>query len=180
MKVIFLDIDGVLNTSETFKKRYFKYKKTGIISLEIDEFRLKYLQELVVKTEAKIVLSSTWRMFFQKMNGIIIPLNSKAKELIVLFDKYHLNIYDITPVSETMWRETEIEEWLNNNEVDSFVILDDESKDLQKYVDNLVLVKDSKTEFNKYKNGLNKNHIKEAIEILNQEKTYKKKKLIKK
>ena len=35
MKIIFLDIDGVLNTSETFRKRRQKYKETKILDIEI-------------------------------------------------------------------------------------------------------------------------------------------------
>ena len=36
MKVIFLDIDGVLNCQETFIKRYEKKKITDFYELEID------------------------------------------------------------------------------------------------------------------------------------------------
>ena len=38
MKVIFLDIDGVLNTSQTFKDINEDYKKTGIDRIEIGQF----------------------------------------------------------------------------------------------------------------------------------------------
>lgn len=179
MKVVFLDIDGVLNTSDTFQKRYFKYQKTGIISLEIDEFRLKYLKNLIIETDAKIVLTSTWRIFFKKEFNSIKPISEKSKELSTLFSKYGIEIYDMTPFIETRWREKEIELWLNNNEVDSFVIFDDEDYDLQNYKDNLILIKDDKHEFNQNKNGLSKKHINDAINILNKKNIYKKKKLIK-
>ena len=46
MKVIFLDIDGVLNTNS---------------DREISNDKLKLLSELVSKTGADVVLSSSWR-----------------------------------------------------------------------------------------------------------------------
>lgn len=54
-KVIFLDIDGVLNTS------YTKYRDEVL-----DDFRLDYLAKIVNKTRAKIVLTSTWRYNLSK------------------------------------------------------------------------------------------------------------------
>lgn len=54
-KVIFLDIDGVLNTS------YTKYRDEVL-----DDFRLDYLAKIVNKTHAKIVLTSTWRYNISK------------------------------------------------------------------------------------------------------------------
>ena len=45
-KVIFLDVDGVLNTS------YTKYRDEVL-----DDFRLDYLAKIVNKTGAKVILS---------------------------------------------------------------------------------------------------------------------------
>lgn len=73
MKIIFLDIDGVLNTIETFINRKKEYKETGILNVEIDEFRVQYLKQIIKETDAKIVLSSSWRHFFTKDNNIVIP-----------------------------------------------------------------------------------------------------------
>ena len=53
MKVIFLDIDGVLNYSGC------KEKIGGIFF--VNDERIKILKEIIDKTNAKIVLSSTWR-----------------------------------------------------------------------------------------------------------------------
>ena len=50
-KVIFLDVDGVLNSSRTLHED---------ISLEDD--LILNLKELVDKTKAKIILSSSWRL----------------------------------------------------------------------------------------------------------------------
>lgn len=174
MKIIFLDIDGVLNTSATFKRRYYEYKKSGILWLEIDEFRLQLLQKIVKETNAKIVLSSTWRSGFVKNNNnnnIIIPTFDKSKQLLNIFKKYDLDIYDITPYDKNMWRENEILEYLKNrDDVESFVIFDDEAKDLQIFADNgLILVHNDCTDFDEERNGLLEKHALIAIKKLNKD-----------
>ena len=77
MKVIFLDVDGVLNS-----------KRDGnSIKLRTDShFRL--LQEIVKATGAKIVLSSSWRAGFAKARNTLL---NRLKE-------YGLEIMDSTPV----------------------------------------------------------------------------------
>ena len=72
MKVIFLDIDGVLNSVNTFKKRYEEHQKINKWTLEIDLKMLENLKEIVEKTDAKIVLSSSWRVFFRKEDDKIV------------------------------------------------------------------------------------------------------------
>lgn len=52
MKVIFLDIDGVLNSRAYDRKRNWNEKT------DIDETRLPFIKEIVDATGAKIVLSS--------------------------------------------------------------------------------------------------------------------------
>ena len=64
MKVIFLDIDGVLNTYQTFIDIYLEYKKTKIRRLEIDGDKVSLLSEIINLTGSKIVLSSSWRHSF--------------------------------------------------------------------------------------------------------------------
>ena len=135
MKVIFLDIDGVLNTSKTYVDRKNKYMKTGILDLDIDEFRVGYLKEILDKTDAKIVLSSSWRHFFYKNEQIVVPRTKKGLELYDLLNKYKIEIYDITTKNNYLKREEQINLWLSQREdVDSFVVIDDESSDLQSFI----------------------------------------------
>ena len=56
MKIIFLDIDGVLNS------RIYDRKRNRDELTDIDETRLPLVKELVAATGAKIVLSSSWRV----------------------------------------------------------------------------------------------------------------------
>ena len=52
-KVIFLDIDGVLNTDKHLRKFGRDY---------IDQRLISILRVVVLQTKAEIVLSSTWRL----------------------------------------------------------------------------------------------------------------------
>ena len=54
MKVIFLDVDGVLNSQQLFEK----CEDDQLIS--VDEDNIKNLKTIVDATGAKIVLSSSW------------------------------------------------------------------------------------------------------------------------
>ena len=62
MKIIFLDVDGVLNTSETFRRRRIEYEKTKKWNVEIDLDRVARLKYIINMTGAKVVLSSSWRL----------------------------------------------------------------------------------------------------------------------
>ena len=55
-KIIFLDIDGVLNSID-----YFEHTKHCKGYSEINPKKVKLLKEIVDRTGAEIVLSSTWR-----------------------------------------------------------------------------------------------------------------------
>lgn len=175
MKVIFLDIDGVLNTNDTFEKM----DVDCVESILIDEFRVEYLKKIVEKTDAKIVLSSSMRWRFRKVgNEVIAVTHHFAPEFIKLLKKYGLALYDILPIitlenGKKVLRQDEIKMWLSlNNDVENFVILDDESSFLIDFVgENFIIlnrlpvgemVRDMKDSI-----GLCEEHIELAINILN-------------
>lgn len=112
MKVIFLDIDGVLNSDEYFEKTT-NLNIQGIES-EIDVTKIELLKKAIDETGAKVVLSSTWRYL------------RKVQYLKELLSHYGISITDSTPFLENK-RGLEIKQWLvNHPEVEDFVILDDE------------------------------------------------------
>lgn len=170
MNIIFLDVDGVLNDFYTLKKR----GKRNIFEepeLDLDEDKIKLLKELIDKTNAKIVLSSSWRVFFDK--DTLNPKNNHGQELRRLLYKYGLEIYSLTKRSGNGKREDEINDWLeNHDDIESFVILDDEDSHLPGFVgENLV-----KTEYyseNSEECGLTPNHVEEAVRIMNQKRIVK-------
>lgn len=60
MKIIFLDIDGVLNCQEAYEKGFCKYNDD--YGQDFYPPSTDLLNQLIEETEAKIVISSTWRM----------------------------------------------------------------------------------------------------------------------
>jgi HAD domain in Swiss Army Knife RNA repair proteins len=110
MKVIFLDIDGVLNCRKTPNPRKFPYV--------IDDELLARFTQLLQQTGASVVLSSTWRY---DPAGIF-----SAKH-------YGVPFMDITPDMPNEPRCKEILEWLRDHpEVTRYVVIDDEDDELDK------------------------------------------------
>ena len=104
-------------------------------------------------------------------NGIYISLNEKMASLIKLFNEYGLSIYDVTPKDVNGIRHNEIDMWLQDKNVESFIIIDDDSSNLQKFL-HKGLIKTSFTADNEMiKNmddctGLCEHHVIEAIKTL--------------
>ena len=62
MNIIFLDVDGVLNSIQSLKKAAIKNKRPySGYDYPFDEKCLKNLKTLVDKTDSYIVITSTWR-----------------------------------------------------------------------------------------------------------------------
>jgi hypothetical protein len=112
VKILFLDIDGVLNCHRTalaFGGYPFCAKRQRNM---FDEAAVTIIRGIVNRAGASIVLSSSWR------------LNSDWQEIGPAFD---LPIIDRTP-SLPGNRGTEIAAWLEKHpEVDGYVIVDDDS-----------------------------------------------------
>jgi hypothetical protein len=111
MRVIFLDIDGVLNCASTHNPRKLPYF--------VDRKLLKRFKRLVQRTKAKVVLSSTWRydpagLFSAKYWGI--------------------PFIGTTPDMPTKPRSAEIKAWLKQHpQVERFVVIDDEDDELDDF-----------------------------------------------
>ena len=150
MKVTFLDIDGVLNS---FKYDSERKPNEG----NIDESRLAMLCEITVRTGGKIVLSTSWRNHWSKNPD---ERDQIGKDLDELFQKHGLKIFDKTPTSSDNDRSKEIRQWLAENPVESFVILDDIAwgwGDLDPFV--------VKTNY-RIGRGLEQKHVDAAIKVL--------------
>ena len=146
-KIIFLDVDGVLNSAKFDRwlqdhhmKQYYGYEL-------LDQDAILNLQDIVFVTGADIVLSSSWRLS-----------NSCCERLSQQLLPYGLRFIDKTVCLRQEDRGEEIKEWLSRHpEVDNFVILDDDF-DMIGLEDHFI-----KTTFAK---GLLPEHVAKAIEIL--------------
>lgn len=113
MKIIFLDIDGVLNYSKCWKREENKEKGTLIW----DKDCISQLNRIVKETGAKIVISSTWRLYKDHYDAILNQMNIEGE----IIDK------TIALRNIDSERGDEIEDWLSKHpEVKKFVILDDD------------------------------------------------------
>lgn len=148
MNIIFLDIDGVLNSIEYLTEKYNELKRALKQEEMLDPICIKYLKEIVDKTNSKIVITSSWKIFdLDILNNV--------------FSKYNLKIYDVTKNYGDK-RGKEIREWLSlNNDVSNYIIIDDDIfKDYIGFEDKIV-------QTSMYKGrGLNLKHVKDAIEKL--------------
>ena len=112
MKVIFLDVDGVLNSDEYIDRA----KKQEIQGIErhIDVEKIKLLKKAIDETGAKVVLSSSWRF------------TKNEQYLKQLLEKYGIYLVGSTPLIQCE-RGLEIKQWISDNQnVEDFIILDDE------------------------------------------------------
>src|ERR1700679_360161 len=105
MKIIFLDIDGVLNNTHTKNPRKYPY----IVEPE-------HLKRLQAATGAQIVISSTWRYD---------PVGRLAAK------HYEIPFVDVTPDLPEQPRRDEIRQWIHDHpRVERFIVIDDEDGEL--------------------------------------------------
>jgi hypothetical protein len=163
MKLIFLDIDGVLNSTRFFRARDAldalkdadalkgALKGTEVIAKwDIDEEAVSRLNCLIEATDARIVITSIWR--HMGLDLIRKILQKKGLEAYV---------WSQTPMLGDS-RGHEIQSWLQRRrdtvKVESFVILDDDA-DMEQFLPRLVQTTMAE--------GLQDEHVERAIELLN-------------
>lgn len=124
MKVIFLDVDGVLNSEEFLKNNPNRF---------IDRKCVSILKDIIDKTGAVIVLSSGWRLWF---SDNLMPVDGHSQCLYYLLNSFNIKLYSKTPdfsTDEIRARKTfsyvkakEILAWINDNDnVEKYVVIDD-------------------------------------------------------
>ncbi len=115
MRVLFLDIDGVLNS--------YAYDSTRMVEDgNIDVSRLPLVQSIVDQTGARVVLSSTWRSHWDPTGG---DTDDVGRALEHLFCEFGISLYDRTPLLDDR-RDQEIAAWLQDHpDTESFAVLDD-------------------------------------------------------
>lgn len=167
--IIFLDVDGVLNSMAYFEQLKKNEKEFDKFT-EISDFHLQKLAEIYHACNCKIVLTSTWRDFDE--------LNDKYsyemwQYLISSLANYNMEVIGKTPIIDNN-RPLEIKTWLDEqpdkNSI-SFISLDDDfcKKDYHRYGIHKCLVH---TDFYCKKvedGGLQQTHVDKAIKKLKEE-----------
>ena len=162
-KVIFLDIDGVLNTKWWYTQmdRYTPKDKYGYA---FDPNAVANLKRIIDETGADIVISSSWKSFgFSELEDmwqdrglpgklIGITPNSVSDEMLLNADLDHMELFSI--------RGMEIKEWLSKNgkRVSNYVIIDD--------MDNMLPEQKSHFVQTDSEIGIGKDDVKNVIKIL--------------
>lgn len=135
MKILFLDIDGVLNSHQSmtfwYKHRdmnkwqnelYGEWKGTlaQYLALDFDPIALSNLEELLKRVpDLKIVVSSTWRLgrSIDELREIFLPFRTISRAIISKTGRDYDRI-----------RGNEIQEWLDKHpEIEKYAIVDDDS-----------------------------------------------------
>lgn len=178
MKVIFLDIDGVMNGSDEIVDLIKNHGKNGIEATFPTDTKCKLLKQLIDETGAKIVLSSTWRLHSSSIRDLDAVFKPHDLHLFdrtchqVTANKFIGTVYEgVAPVQTYKYHEhsdtiigdrgAEIALWLlEHKDVTNFVILDDESFDIKNWFPNNIVKTNTKI-------GIQEDHIKKAKEILN-------------
>ena len=172
MNVVFLDVDGELT--------YSNYENLSTMDIDIE--KVKLLKEICDRTGSKVVISSSWR----EMNGSSFSCYNVLRNIL---DSNGIDVIGDTPYIEPKYegntssmaaettleelehlklkhgtgRAAEIQKWINDHDVNNFVILDDEDYDWKDYgYDNHWV---QPTWFGD--GGLKKKHVEQAVKILN-------------
>jgi len=121
-KIIFLDVDGVLNSHEWWDRRGKLEKGHSYDEFQEHEFdprAVNRLKKLIEDTGAEVVLSSVWRL---------------GEENRAAVRKYGVDFIDCTPQCDSRIRGAEILMWIRDNVpkyydegVLKYAILDDDS-----------------------------------------------------
>ena len=143
-KIIFLDIDGVINTKEWHSKMTKDTPKDEY-GYAFDPIAVANLAHIIDKTGADIVISSSWKFYgvpklremWKKRNlpGTILDItpNTISDEMLLNanLDEFQLGVC----------RGNEIKEWLSRHEdiISNYVIIDDFDDMLSEQEDHVVL-----------------------------------------
>ena len=154
-KVIFIDIDGVLN-SEINQDLNFKQGRWFSHNLILDPEAMLCLKEIIDQTGAELILSSTWR--YPDEDGSFASKENFINQL----SSYDLSLSGETPQLPEYDRAAEISEYLDEHmDIGHFVVIDDDI-DLLKNEEIKPHILHTNHQF-----GLVKSEIAEAVSILN-------------
>jgi len=184
MKIIFLDIDGVLNCEEAYRSGACEYTEWIWEDGRKDHYQRfcswskDLLNKLIDETGAKIVISSTWRHsgieFMRKvwemeeMSGEIIGITpSMRTEGIHIPRGMEIEYYlkEDLKFSHINWDKESQRDYMKESGVDNYIIIDDDSDMLYKQRNHFVHVLPSP----RNKLGFNEKYYAQALDKLSKD-----------
>jgi hypothetical protein len=181
VRIIFLDIDGILNCEEAYRSGECQYQEWIWEDGRKDQYQRfcswskELLNKLIEETGAKIVISSTWRHsgieFMQKvwnmegMKGEIIGITPSMRTKGIHIPrgmeiKYFLE--EDLKFSHINWDQDQQRESMERSGVDNYIIIDDDSDMLYNQRNHFVHVLPSP----RNKRGFNEEYYEEALKKL--------------
>lgn len=139
MKLIFLDVDGVLNNTQNIKKYrlFFRGKRRLLVDVKPFVYLKKLLKEIEKNNiDAKIVISSSWRV------------GSIASDWKKLFLHYFNNAEIVIGRTPYLYKDRGIEilELIEiakekGHMIDDYIVLDDDIEDIINYINSKKVMK---------------------------------------
>jgi hypothetical protein len=161
MKVIFLDIDGVLNVYCEGRDEY------GCTFHKHFEDNLRWIIE---ETGAKIVISSTWRRDgLDVMQNLWKHRNLPGEVIDITPTEVDVVEYGTCEFYDLVDRGHEIQQWINDHDIVNYVIIDDDNDMLPSQRGNFVRTANNKDHSDcvDIGYGLTRKCSEKVIEILN-------------
>jgi hypothetical protein len=183
MKVIFLDIDGVLNSEKAYRSGECNYTKwnwedgTEDHHQSFCSWSKELLNKLIKETDAKIVISSTWRSSGIEFMRKVWELEGMSGEIIGITPNFRgdINGYTIPRGCEIdyylehdlkfhhiNWDKGVQQEYIDKSGIENYIIIDDDSDMLYGQRNHFVHVLPSP----RNKEGFNQKYYKEALSKL--------------
>lgn len=111
MKVVFLDVDGVLNGHEWIHRRE---------GARINPEPARNVHLLLKYTKAKVVISSTWRSWVNRGSMTAVGFSNMLETHGINAD-----VIDVLPRGHVEERATQILAWVAEHKPSKYVVLDD-------------------------------------------------------
>lgn len=122
---IFLDIDGVLRTHKSDLEWSLQLGvpiPLSVYDRRFDRKIVSYINEVVGYTRAKIVITSTWRV------------RHSLEELKQIFRDNGITAEIVGKTDIGLNRGEEIEQYISENEIENYVVIDDQVNDILKHI----------------------------------------------
>jgi len=183
-RILFLDIDGILNCEEAYRRGDCKYvdridsKRGKTHHQSFDPIAKGFLNKLIEQTDAQVVISSTWRSSGLRVMREIWEFEGMSGEVIGITPNFRGDVegYTIPRGCEIdawlrdenfchiNWSKDEQLKWMEKSNITNYIIIDDDSDMLYGQRNHFVHVHPSP----RNKNGFCEKYFKEALTNLNE------------